>query len=163
MDDASVYKLAEWRAHPALMVEELLHTRPDAWQVDALEAFAHTQRIAMKACKGPGKTCTLSWCAWNFLLTRVDSQIAATSISGDNLDDGLWKEMAVWRAKAPLLEQQFEWNKTRITQKARPSTWFMSARTWAKSASPEQQADTLAGFHNDYLLFIIDEAGGGFG
>ena len=159
MDNASVYKLVEWREHPAQMVEDMFNIVPDAWQVDVLEAFPHQQRIAMKACKGPGKTCTLSWCSCNFLVTRTDAQIAATSISGDNLDDGLWKEMAVWINRSDLLRGQFEWNKTRITNRARPSTWFMSARTWSRSASPEQQADTLAGFHNDYLLYLLDEAG----
>ena len=160
LDNASIYKLVEWRTHPALMVEELWGIRPDLWQIECLEAFPHEQRIALKACKGPGKTCVIAWCCSNFLLTRADSQIAATSISGDNLDDGLWKEMALWISRNDLLRERFEWTKTRITCRDSPSTWFMSARTWAKSASPEQQADTLAGFHNDYLLFVIDEAGG---
>lgn len=160
MDEASVYKLAEWRLRPVQFVEEALHVTPDAWQRDVLEAFPHDQRIAMKACKGPGKTCVISWCACNFLATRPDAQIAATSISGDNLSDGLWKEMATWISRSPFMQGQFDWTKTRISHRARPATWFMSARTWAKSASPEQQADTLAGFHADYLLFILDEAGG---
>lgn len=36
----------------------------------------------------------------------------------------------------------------------------MAARAWPKSADSGQQADTLAGLHADYLLFILDEVGG---
>src|SRR5476649_1539364 len=36
----------------------------------------------------------------------------------------------------------------------------MSARSWAKSADSHQQGNTLAGLHADYVLFILDEAGG---
>jgi len=35
----------------------------------------------------------------------------------------------------------------------------MSARSWPKGGSAEQQADTLAGLHADYVLFILDESG----
>jgi hypothetical protein len=36
----------------------------------------------------------------------------------------------------------------------------MSARTWSKSATKDQQSNTLAGLHADYMLFILDESGG---
>jgi hypothetical protein len=154
------HKVLEWRTHPALFVEECLGARPDDWQIDVLEAFPYEQRIALKACKGPGKTCVLSWLSWNFLVTRPQCKIAATSISSDNLADGLWTEMALWQSKSHLLEQQFSWSKTRIVLREAPETHWMSARAWSKSASREQQADTLAGLHADYLLFMLDEAGG---
>jgi phage terminase large subunit len=96
-------RFAEWRAHPAKMVRELFKIEPDPWQEEALESFPHDQRIAMKACKGPGKTAVLAWLAWNFLLTRPHPKVLATSIAGDNLADGLWTEMALWRSKCPLL------------------------------------------------------------
>lgn len=114
----------------------------------------------MKACKGPGKTAVLAMIAWNFLMTRPYPKIAATSISADNLADGLWTEMAKWQAKSPLLLKTFQWTKTRIFAKEAPEQWWMSARTWPKSSDANAQADTLAGLHADFLLFLIDEAGG---
>ncbi len=142
------------------MVRELFGAEPDPWQDDVLAAFPKTPRIAMQACKGPGKTATLAWLSWNFLLTRPHPNIAATSITGDNLQDGLWKEMAVWQQKSELLKATFEWQKTRIVNRQAPETWFMSARTWSRTATPEQQAMTLAGFHADYVMFVLDETGG---
>lgn len=141
-------------------MRDVFGVTPDAWQDDTLAMFPTSPRIAMKACKGPGKTCVLAWLAWNFLLTRPHPKIAATSISGANLSDGLWTEMALWQGRSDLLRAAFQWNKERITSRTSPETWWMAARTWAQSAEKRKQADTLAGLHADYLLFLIDEVGG---
>lgn len=153
-------KLRRWREQPQTFVREVFGVTPDAWQDEVLALFPSNPRIAMKASKGPGKTCCLAWLAWNFLLTRPDPNIAATSISADNLRDNLWKEMAIWRNKSPMLQSAFEWQKERIFSKDHPDTWFMSARSWAKSADEFQLGNTLAGLHSDYILFLIDESGG---
>lgn len=152
-------KLREWREHPAQMVRELFHVVPDAWQEEALEVFPHHRRVAMKASKGPGKTATESWLAWNYLLTRPHPRILATSVTGDNLADGLWSEMSKWQKRSEILAQKFTWTRTRIVSNEHPETWWMSARTYPKSASEEEQANTLAGIHEDYTLAIIDECG----
>lgn len=155
----SAGKLAQWRERPDIFVREVFGVEPDPWQDEALRTFPGVKRLAMKASKGPGKTATLAWIGWNFLLTRPQPKAAATSITSDNLADNLWTEMAKWRAKSPMLTQMFEWQKTRIFAKHHPETWFMTARGWSRSASPQQQADTLAGLHADYILFLLDETG----
>lgn len=142
------------------MVRELFGVEPDAWQIDVLQAFPHNQRMAMKAAKGPGKTGLLAWLCWNFLLTRPHPKVAATSISATNLADNLWTEMAKWQNKSELLKQTFTWTKSRIFANDHPETWWMSARTWSKTADKDQQANTLAGLHADYILFVLDESGG---
>jgi len=53
--------IKRWREDPITFVREELHVEPDAWQADVLKQFPHSQRMAMKACKGPGKTTLLSW------------------------------------------------------------------------------------------------------
>jgi phage terminase large subunit len=151
--------VTRWREHPAQMVEELFRIKPDIWQREFLEAFPRNQRMAMQACKGPGKTFVLASIGWNYLLTRPHPKIAATSISKDNLSDGLWTEMAKLQQCSPLLMDQFQWTKTRIFAKAFPETWFMSARAFSQSADANSQANTLAGFHADYVLFLVDESG----
>lgn len=163
MSDAlspSALQLKNWRENPVSFVREQFGVEPDAWQAEILTQFPKQNRIAMKACKGPGKTTVLAWLAWNFIATRPQPKMAATSISWDNLADGLWPELAKWRQKSKFLQAQFEWTKTRVYNKKYPETWFLSARSWAKGADSNSQADTLAGLHADYLLFILDEAGG---
>lgn len=149
-----------WAERPDIFVREQFNVEPDPWQDEILKLFPHEPLIAMQACKGPGKTTLLAWLGWNFLSCRDEPNIAATSISGDNLRDGLWKEMAKWQRESPMLTQLFQWTTTRIFYKTRPQTWFMSARTWPKTGDSKSQADTLAGLHADYILFLIDESGG---
>lgn len=152
-------QIARWREQPQLMVRELFNVTPDPWQDKVLAAFPHHPRHAMKAAKGVGKTGLEAWLCWNFLLTRPHPNVAATSISGDNLRDNLFKEMAVWLNKSELLKALFVWQAERIFSKEHPATWFMSARTWAKSSSVEQLGNTLAGLHSDYIMFVLDESG----
>ncbi len=152
--------MATWREHPDIFVREVFRVEPDAWQDEILKAFPHHPRMAMKAAKGVGKTCILAWLCWNFLLTRPYPKIAATSITGDNLADNLWTEMAHWMGKSQMLSSSFTWTKTRIFSNDHSETWWMSARPWSKSADTAQQGNALAGLHADYIMFVLDESGG---
>lgn len=152
-------RIAEWREHPATMVRELWGVEPDPKQVEALELFPRSPRIAMLACTGSGKTSTLSWIGWNFLLTRPHPIIGATSISGDNLKANLWTEFARWRSQSPLLMHLFEQTKTGIFCKASPETWKVEARTWSKDADPNQIGNALRGLHSKYIAWLLDETG----
>jgi phage terminase large subunit len=153
-------RIRRWRERPSLMVRELFGAIPDPWQDRVLDAFPTTQRQAMTACKGPGKTALLAWLVWNFLLTRIDPKILCTSVTGDNLSDGLWSELAKWQRKAPLLVDQFTWTGSKVFLKSKPEQWFASARTWPRQGNSQEQANTLAGFHADHALAVLDEAGG---
>lgn len=153
--------IVRWREHPSTMVRELFGVVPDEWQHDALEAFPHSNRLAMKAAAGPGKTAVLSWIGWNFLLTRPHSMIGCTSISGANLKAGLWTEFARWmdRSKGGLLKVLFEQTKTEIFAKEAPMTWRIEARTWAQDANADQIGNALAGLHADHIMWLLDETG----
>lgn len=153
-------QIVKWKEDPVCFVREVFSVEPDPWQVDVLEAFPKNKRIAMKASKGPGKTAVLAWLAWNFLATRLHPKIPATSISERNLNDNLWPEMAKWQNNSKFLKEKFVWTKTRIFAKDHPETWFMSLRSWSRSADSSQQSNTLAGIHADNVLFILDEVGG---
>lgn len=153
-------QLAFWRENPDIAVRELWGITPDPWQDEVLREFGRNKRICMKASKGVGKTAVLAWLVWLFLLTRWNPKIACVAIDGNNLRDNLWTELAMWRNKSPLLTAKFEWTKTRIFHKEYESTWFCTARTWPKTADKQAQANTLAGLHADYIMFVLDESGG---
>ena len=157
--DAAVRTLVRWKTDPVAFVREAFQVQPDEWQADVLTAFATEQRVGMIAAKGCGKTTVEAWCLLNFLCTRPHANIAATSISGDNLRDGLWKETALWLQRSAFLSKSFVWQKERIVSTTHPATWWASARTWSKSANPQQQSETLAGLHSDFMMFVMDEAG----
>ena len=153
--------LRRWRNDPLLFVRQAFKAEPDVWQREVLEAYQRgDNRIAMQACVGPGKTCTLAWILWHFMLTRKNAQAAVTSVSEDNLRDGLWKELAYWHSLCPVLQAAFEVRSTRIYAKDHEKLWFISFRTWAKQASSDQMSNTLRGLHAQNIMFVIDEAGG---
>lgn len=157
--------IARWRAKPIDFVREVLRVEPDEWQADVLRDLEDLDvvaalRIAMVASKGPGKSTVLAWVIWWFLCTRTHPKVVVTSITEDNLSDGLWAELSKWQKQSPFLLATFTWAQTSITYNDSPETWFCSARTWPKGGSSSQQADTLAGVHADHVLFVIDEGGG---
>jgi hypothetical protein len=149
----------KWRNDPVQMVRDLFDVEPDAWQADALRNYPTSKRMVMKACTGPGKSAVLAWIGWNFLLTRPNPAVGATSISKDNLKANLWTELARWRSKSTLLQQLFEQTKETIFLRERPATWKLEARTWAKDADATQIGNALRGLHAEYVMWLLDETG----
>lgn len=148
------------------MVRDLFRQEPDAWQVEALRAFADPskRRVSMQACAGPGKSAVLSWMGWNFLLCYADvgkhPNAFAVSITADNLSTGLWKELGVWYNRSEdVLQRCFDMTTERITSREHPRTWWLAARSYPKTADPETQGRTLSGLHAPFILYLLDEAG----
>lgn len=154
--------IRRWREDPRVFVRECLNAKPDEWQDEVLWAIVSEpfDRFCLKASKGPGKSTLLAWVIWWFLSTHLHPKVVATSITGDNLSDNLWSELAKWQQQSPFLRAAFTWTATRITSNDHPETWWASARAWPKSGDASQQANTLAGIHADNVLFVLDEAGG---
>lgn len=158
-------KIKRWREDPLFFVTDELKASPDPWQIEALRSFAdpNKRRISLQACAGPGKTALLAWCGWNFLSCYAargeHPNAAAVSITSDNLKDNLWKELSVWQGRSEFLKTAFVWTKERVFARDHSSTWFLSARSWSKSADEEAQGRTLSGLHARYILYLIDESG----
>jgi hypothetical protein len=157
-EEAVLAKLA-WLEDPVGYVRATFQVEPDEWQAEALRAIASDPRVGLSACKGPGKTCVEAWVIWWFLDLHEDAQVICTSITGPNLKDNLWKELAYWYAKSPHLGAAFEIQGERILHRERPKTWWVSARTWGQDADATQQANSLAGFHGPAVMIVLDEMG----
>lgn len=159
-------RIATWWRDPVRFVREVLGVEPDKWQEKALLQYALPRRdlrIALQACTGPGKTALLSWIGWHFLLCSGDRGLhpkgVAFAVTADNLRDNLWAEFAHWRSRSKLLQELFEWTSERIFARDHAETWFISARTWAKRATAEEQGRALSGLHAEYVLILGDEVG----
>lgn len=160
-------KLRRWRENPNTMANEEFGFCPDKWQAEALAVFPSQdddkKRLSLQACAGPGKSALIAIMAWNFLTCYVSKgehpKGAAVSVTWDNLQDNLWPEMAKWMKRSEFLMRSFEWTKTRIFARDHPETWFLSARSWPKTANADQQGATLSGMHARYVAFFIDESG----
>lgn len=160
-------KIKGWRENPCKFVYDNFQTVPDKWQEKVLEAFASPDkdkaRISMQACAGPGKSAALAWCGWNFLSCyggRGDHpKGAVVATTKDNLKDNLWPEFSKWQGRSEYLSDSFTWTKERIYANDFPEDWFLSARSWSKTADAEEQGRTLSGLHSGYVLALVDESG----
>ncbi len=148
-----VQGMVQYIHHPELFVRQVLHAEPEPWQEETLKALAQYSRVAVRSGHGVGKTALEAWALLWFLFTRPFPKVPCTAPTRQQLYDILWAEAAKWMERAPVLKPYFEWQKTRIIQRQHPERWFAVART---SNKPEN----LAGFHEEHLLFIVDEASG---
>ena len=80
-------------------------------------------------------------------------RIVATAPTKQQLNDVLWSEVAKWQEKSPVLKKILKWTKTYVYMKGHDKRWFAVAKTATK---PEN----MQGFHEDNMLFIVDEASG---
>jgi hypothetical protein len=161
----AIARVREWKQDAVKFVREVFHAEPDPWQREALTLMGKPgrKRIGLKACAGPGKTAVLAWAGWHRLVCfgsrNEHPKGVAVSITGDNLRDNLWAELARWQNESTFLLESFTWNKERITAKDHPETWFLAAKSWAKSADPETIGRTLSGLHSRFPFYLIDESG----
>ena len=145
--------LPVWTEDPVQFCQDVLFFSPDEWQKEALYALRDNPRVAVKSGQGVGKTgveaCALIW----FLVCFPDARIVATAPTKQQLNDVLWSEVAKWMNNSDLLRMLMKWTKTYIYMIGYEKRWFAVARTATK---PEN----MQGFHEENMLFIIDEASG---
>ncbi len=167
--DAWVDRLKLYKTERGILrfVDEEFKVQLDKWQEQALLLYESPKRehrrISLQACAGPGKSAVLAWCGWWFLSCLGEEgehpKGAVTAITSDNLHDNVWAEFAKWQGISPYLSSQFTWSARRIHANDHPETWFLSARSWPKSASADEQGKTLSGLHSKYVTALIDESG----
>lgn len=146
-------KLVKYRTNPVLFSREVLLFEPDNWQVKVLQDLAVSNKVSVRSGQGVGKTgleaVSLLW----FLSCFQYARVVATAPTRQQLNDVLWAEISKWQSNSPLLKVILKWTKTRIYVLGHEERWFAVARTATK---PEN----MQGFHEDNMLFIVDEASG---
>ncbi|WP_283682693.1 terminase B [Parablautia sp. Marseille-Q6255] len=142
-----------WRVSPPTFFREVLNFEPDTWQEEASMDLTVRSKIAIKSGQGVGKTAfeaaTFLW----FLICFYNARIVCTAPTKQQLNDVLWSEVAKWMSASPLLDILLKWTKTYVYVRGYEKRWFAVARTATK---PEN----MQGFHEDNMLFIVDEASG---
>lgn len=146
-------KIPEYRKNPVLFAREVLRFEPDEWQKDALMDLSENPKVAIKSGQGVGKTGLEAVALLWFLCCYPYPRIVATAPTKQQLHDVLWSEVSKWMSKSPLLSEILKWTKTYIYMIGNEKRWFAVARTATK---PEN----MQGFHEDNMLFIVDEASG---
>lgn len=138
---------------PVAFAHDLTHFYPDDNQIPVMMDIAEHNRVSVRSGQGVGKTALEANILLWYLTMHPDARIVATAPTRQQLHDVLWAEVEKWRSNSPLLSTILRWTKTYVYVNGREKRWFAVARTATK---PEN----MQGFHEDYMLFIIDEASG---
>ncbi|WP_090738467.1 DEAD/DEAH box helicase family protein [Paenibacillus sp. Mc5Re-14] len=146
-------RIPEYRKNPILFCQEMLKFYPDDWQASTLMDLANNPRVSVRSGQGVGKTGLEAATALWFLSCFPYPKVICTAPTRQQLHDVLWAEINKWQSKSPVLKRILKWTKTKIYMKNYEERWFATARTATK---PEN----MQGFHEDYMLFIVDEASG---
>lgn len=146
-------KLPLYRKDPVLFARELLKFEPEPYQVDLLNDLANYPKVSIKSGQGIGKTAAESVALLWFLACFPFARVVATAPTAHQLSDVLWAEVNKWISKSDVLQAIMHWTKTYVFMDGHERRWFAVARTASKPES-------MQGFHEDNMLFIIDEASG---
>lgn len=142
-----------WRNDPVLYMREVLKFYPDDWQEKVVYDIRDYTKVSVKSGQGVGKTGVEAALLLWFLTCFPYPRVVATAPTKQQLHDVLWSEVDKWMNNSPLLQMLLKWTKTYVYMKGYEKRWFAVARTATK---PEN----MQGFHEENMLFIVDEASG---
>jgi len=121
--------------------------------------------VSIMSGKGTGKDAITSMLIIWFLCCFPRPLIPCTAPTGHQLSDVLWSEINKWLCgtpdNVPLVKDWLTWQKDKLFLTERKGRdWYALARTSSPKDSAEAQEETLQGFHEDYMMVVIDEASG---
>lgn len=131
--------------------------------------------MSIQSSNGNGKDFLAALVNWHFMACTVYPKIMVTANTGKQLKSVYWSEFAKIRMLARkngegpeatnLLQEMFEVQSEVAFAKLpnkdeRGKRWFTECVTINAKATPDEQAEALAGRHEDYMAIIVDEASG---
>lgn len=146
-------RVPKYQKDIVLYAREVLRFEPDEWQKDVFASIVKNRYTAVKSGQGVGKTGSEAVVLLWFLTCFPFPRVVCTAPTKQQLHDVLWSEVSKWQSNSPLLSEILHWTKTYIYMVGYEKRWFAVARTATK---PEN----MQGFHEDNMLFIVDEASG---
>lgn len=116
--------------------------------------------ISIMSGHGTGKDTLASLVILWFLCCFPDSKIPCTAPTDKQLKVVLWSEISKW-IRDSAIEDWLVWQSEKVFLKEYGGrSWFAFSKTVNVKGSADDQAETLAGFHEDYLMIVVDEASG---
>lgn len=164
------WKISNQQAEALEELRKLVHSKIKKGTGQKLteeeKKYALKMGISIMSGKGTGKDWLAAAVIIWFLMCFPNVKIPCTANSGKQLKDVLWSEIKKL-LQGSLVEEYIEVQTERVYFKG-PGVkkadwgkrWFAVARTVNVKQSSEAQAETLQGFHEDYMMIVIDEASG---
>jgi len=151
--------LDEWRANPVMFAKDVLNVELDPLQQEILMALPDNDRLAVRSGNGPGKTFLSSIAALWFFCCFYQSAVITTAPTWPQVELLLWKEIRDNISRSDLL-------KPAIELAPRDCAAYMiqdggvTSPKWMMVGRSTNKKENMQGFHNPYLMFIVDEGSG---
>lgn len=120
--------------------------------------------VSIMSGKGTGKDAMTTWVILWFMLCFPFPKVPCISVSADQLNKVLWSELSKWLKHSAISDffvlQSDKFFLKDIGEKVRGKEWFAFTKAANPKTSPDEQVETLAGQHSDYLLQVVDEGSG---
>ena len=166
-----------WRADPTGFFRDVLGVEPWYRQIEVIEAVRDHKRVAVKSGHKVSKSHTAAGIALWFFSSFDDARVVMTSTTSRQVDDILWRETRMMRARSGLCVDCKSENSGRglaeqIEAPCEHSAMIGGeigelARTGLKSDDfreikgfTAREAEAVAGISGRNLLYILDEASG---
>jgi len=167
----------KYREDPVLFFREILGVEPWSKQIEIIESIRDNKRVAVKSGHKVSKSHTASGVALWFYCSFEDGRVVMTSTTSRQVDDILWREIRMMRARCGLCVDCKALNKERAAEDrievpCEHSSWIDGeigemARTGLKSDDfreikgfTAREAEAVAGISGRNLFYILDEASG---
>jgi phage terminase large subunit len=120
--------------------------------------------ISIMSGRGTGKDATTVWAMLWFMFCFPNPKLPCVSVSADQLNKVLWSEISKWlmhsKVKDQFVLQTDKLFRKDVDDNARGKRWFAFTKAANPKLAPEEQIESLAGMHEDYLMQIVDEGSG---
>lgn len=141
-----------WRKNPVIFAKQALGFIPDEWQAGALNDIRDHDQVAIRSGQGVGKTSVEAVIILWFLVCFSNAKVICTAPTKQQLNEVLWAEVDKWLGTSKI-KNILKWTKTKVYMIGSEQRWFATAKT---ATRPE----SMQGFHEDNMLFVVDEASG---
>lgn len=144
-----------YREHPIEFVQHMFGVEPTEQQKDLiLEAVSPNARVAVKSCTSSGKTATLSWLTYYFLICFPNCRGLVTAPTASQLFRVFRSELVLWHTRMnPVFADMFEIMSEKVFVKGRKDTQYCS---WVTGSADNKES--FAGLHADKVFLFVDEA-----
>jgi phage terminase large subunit len=159
MQDKLTSLALEWRTNPVKFAHDVLGVTLDPLQQKVLMALPDNDRIAIRSGNGPGKTFISSIAALWFFSLYCQSCVITTAPTWPQVELLLWKEIRDNISRSDILRPIIE-------LAPRDCAAYMvrgdgsTSPKWMMVGRSTNKKENMQGFHNPYLMFIVDEGSG---
>lgn len=167
----------KYQADPVRFFREIIGVDPWAKQIEVIEAIRDCKRVSVASGHKVSKSHTAAGVALWYYCSYDDARVVMTSTTARQVDQILWRELRMMRARAGLcveckLENQTRSQIDQIQAPCEHSSLIDGeigelARTGLKSRDfrevvgfTAREAEAVAGISGRNLLYIVDEASG---